>query len=71
VSAEVSITIEFDDPKLGPLSGRWATVRVGGHRVMTELVYDTNADGERTEEQARDNALAIFSARLSRLLEEH
>jgi len=49
-------------------AARWATIAIGDVVVYSELVYDMDADGNRTDEQARANVLSLFARRLGEVI---
>ena len=51
-------------------SARWVSLKIGGVEVFSELVYDTNEHGDRTDEQARLNFLRVFASRFRESLEK-
>jgi hypothetical protein len=82
VTREISFFVTCGAPEADPY-GRWATIDMylrapGGGRLRPDsrvrvfecLVYDTDGDGRRTEEQAALNATRVFGEALKRLLAE-
>lgn len=65
----LEVEIDFSEAEHTP-SARWGSLKIGGVDVFTELVHDTNSEGERTEEQARKNLLLLFAHRLKDVLED-
>lgn len=67
---ELKFTIEVDDEQAPGVEGRWATLKLGGERVYTELVYDRPPPGSgRTRAgQARMNLLTMFARQLERVM---
>jgi len=55
-----------DDP-----AGRWVTLRFMGVDILSEFVYDTDNEGNRTQTQAEMNLMRIFAQRLRDMLSEH
>lgn len=69
--AALEIEIKTSSPeKASNIHARWATLYIGGVDVFTDYVYDVDRDGNRTEEQAKQNLLHLFGTRLKRLLED-
>lgn len=66
----LELTAEVGD-RLNHVVGRWVSLRLNGIEIFSEMVYDTNAGGERTESQAVSNCLTLFASRLKRLVEEN
>jgi hypothetical protein len=63
------VTVECGDPLHGQ-SSRWATLKIMDVEVFTALVYDTDGEGNRTEEQAARNMLYLLGQNLRRLEDE-
>ena len=66
----VTIEIETGEAMSGSFACRRASLRFNGVTVFSDLVYDTNRDGERTDEQAAQNLLLVFQSKMQRLLED-
>lgn len=67
VRTQLEIEIETGEPETYH-SGRWASIKLGGHVVYQDFVYDVDPEGNRTAEQAEQNILSMFGYRLSRVL---
>lgn len=61
--------VEVGEPAAG-INARRASLVLDGIPVFSEVVYDTDAGGQRSEEQAKRNITLLFANRLSRLLED-
>lgn len=65
---DMKITAECGKPEHG-IAGRFVTLKLGQFTIYHDLVYDTDSNDERTEEQAIKNATFIVGAKLRFLLE--
>lgn len=52
-------------------AGRWMRLMLSGVEVFSEFVYDTDREGNRTEEQAKENLLRVFAYRLREVLSDN
>lgn len=65
---KLDVEVECQYPEYTP-SVRMATLLIGGIPIFTEQVYDTDAEGNRTDKQAVDNLLRHFSYRLNQVIQ--
>jgi len=68
-AAASELRIEVGEPAAG-MNVRRASILLDGVPIFSEIVYDTDEGGARTEEQARLNITRLFGSRLARLLED-
>lgn len=68
MSDSAPIEIVADAPLHHP-DARWVSLQLAGVVVFSELVYDTDADGNRTEERAVENFVRLLASRLRAALE--
>jgi len=66
----VEVTIETGEPEVGDWAIRWATVKLNGVPLFSNLVYDTDSEGNRTDEQAARNILLTLQGQARRYLED-
>lgn len=69
VTVPVEITVETRESKTA-IHARWASLRLNGMEIFSDLVYDTGENGERSDEQAALNLMRIFTSKVRELLEE-
>lgn len=56
-------------PVYDSAKSRWVSLTLASVVVFSELVYDMDADGNRTEEQAVSNFAHVFASQLRNALE--
>jgi hypothetical protein len=66
---DIAFKVEAGEIREKP-DGRWMTLTLNGVDIFTEFVYDTDKEGNRTEEQAKKNLLVLFARRLREVLSE-
>ena len=65
--SEIEFKVETGKIEENP-AGRWMMLMVNGIDIFTEFVYDTDRDGNRTEEQAKKNLVSLFAHRFREVL---
>jgi hypothetical protein len=65
---DAPVTVTFGEP-YPKHAMRYATLRIGGVEIFSEIVYDTDGAGNRTEAQAARNLLTVLGERLRKVVD--